>query len=175
MTALGQFSRINDAATGQAALIALSMAVVVGTALAFEHIGGYIPCALCLEQRTPYYLGVPVMALAALGAAFGAPGIAVRLLAGAGGLLMLYGLGLGVYHAGVEWEFWPGPASCATDAAGLSRDAGSLLDELNTVRPPSCEAAAGRFLGLSFAGWNVIASAILAAACFRLAFVRSAR
>ena len=42
------------------------MAATVGTALGFEHIGGYIPCKLCLEQRTPYYVGVPLMALAAL-------------------------------------------------------------------------------------------------------------
>ena len=37
-----------------ASLIAtLGMAATVGGALAFEHIGGYIPCALCLMQRTP--------------------------------------------------------------------------------------------------------------------------
>ena len=37
-----------------AALTALGMAVTVGTALGFQHIGGYIPCKLCLEQRLPY-------------------------------------------------------------------------------------------------------------------------
>ena len=51
-----------------ALLVALAMAAIVGTALAFEHIGGYLPCKLCLEQRTPYYLGVPVMLLAAFAA-----------------------------------------------------------------------------------------------------------
>lgn len=152
-----------------AAAIALAMAAVVGTALGFEHVGGFIPCALCLEQRTPYYVAVPVMAAAALAARLRAPSWLPRLLIAAGGLLMLYGLGLGVYHAGVEWGWWPGPASCATAAPGLTRDAGSLLDDLNALRPPSCEEAAGRFLGLSFAGWNVIASAALAAACLSLA------
>jgi disulfide bond formation protein DsbB len=49
-----------------AALLALAMAAVVGTALGFQHLGGYIPCKLCLEQRLPYYVGVPLMALAAL-------------------------------------------------------------------------------------------------------------
>jgi len=34
-----------------AALLAVGMAAVVGSALGFEHIGGYIPCKLCLEQR----------------------------------------------------------------------------------------------------------------------------
>ena len=41
-------------------LATLGMAATVGGALAFEHIGGYIPCALCLMQRTPYYWGIPI-------------------------------------------------------------------------------------------------------------------
>jgi len=52
-----------------AAALAIGMALVVGGALAFEHIGGYIPCALCLQQRTPYYVGIPVALLALLSAA----------------------------------------------------------------------------------------------------------
>ena len=39
----------------------IALAVVLG-ALAFEHLGGYAPCPLCLEQRWPYYLGVPLAA-----------------------------------------------------------------------------------------------------------------
>jgi hypothetical protein len=38
-------------------LATLGMTGTVGGALAFEHIGGYIPCALCLMQRTPVLLG----------------------------------------------------------------------------------------------------------------------
>src|SRR5690606_14944092 len=47
-----------------AALGAAGMAVTVGTALGFQHIGGFMPCKLCLEQRVPFYIGVPVMVLA---------------------------------------------------------------------------------------------------------------
>ena len=54
--------------TNVAIFLALAMAATVGTALGFEHIGGYIPCKLCLGQRMPYYIGVPVMLLAALSA-----------------------------------------------------------------------------------------------------------
>lgn len=36
-----------------ALFLALAMAAVVGGALAFQHIGGYIPCKLCYEQRLP--------------------------------------------------------------------------------------------------------------------------
>ena len=97
--------------TRAALFLALAMAFVVGSALAFEHIGGYIPCKLCLEQRWPYYLGAPIMALAALSASKQAP--ATRSLLIIGGALMAYGFYTAVNHAGIEWAFWPGPADCA--------------------------------------------------------------
>ena len=62
-----------------ALFLAVAMAVVVGSALGFEHIGGYIPCALCLEQRTPYYIGAPLMLVAAIVSRAGGPSWAVRL------------------------------------------------------------------------------------------------
>lgn len=155
-----------------AGLLAIAMAAVVGAALGFEHIGGYIPCALCLEQRTPYYLGVPLMIAAAVSAALKGPAALTRGLLAVGGLLMVYGAGLGVYHAGVEWHFWEGPTSCATAAQGVTTNAGDLLADINAKKPPSCDAAALRVLGLSFAGWNVIASVVLAAAAFRVSRAR---
>lgn len=158
--------------TFTALALAVLMAIVVGSALAFEHIGGYIPCALCLTQRTPYYIGAPLMLVAALISLAGGPSWAVRGLMAIGGLLMLYGLVLGVYHSGVEWHWWEGPASCATSADAVTRDAGSLLGDLSSKKPPSCDSAALRVLGLSFAGWNVLASAALAAIAFRGAMIR---
>ena len=152
-----------------ALFLGIAMAIVVGTALGFEHIGGYIPCALCLEQRMPYYIGAPLMLVAAIVSMAGGPSWAVRGLLAIGGLLMLYGLVLGVYHSGVEWHWWEGPASCATSADAVTKDAGSLLGDLSSKKPPSCDAAALRVLGLSFAGWNVLASAALAAVAFRAA------
>ncbi|WEX10114.1 disulfide bond formation protein B [Chelativorans sp. AA-79] len=153
-----------------AAVLALAMAATVGTALGFQHIGGFIPCKLCLEQRIPYYIGVPVMVLAFISSSLRAPAILTRGLLLVGGLLMLWGLGLGSYHAGIEWGWWEGPSDCG--AVAPTSASGSLLDQLNAVVPPSCDKAAGRFLGLSFAGWNVIASAILAAAALRGALKR---
>lgn len=145
-----------------------AMAVVVGTALGFEHLGGYIPCKLCLEQRMPYYVGVPLMAVAGIAALMRAPDWIVRLLIAAGGLLMLYGLYLAVFHSGVEWGWWAGPADCGVVAAPPSSE-GGILDAINTVIPPSCDKAALRVLGLSFAGWNAIASLVLAAIALRAA------
>lgn len=154
--------------TAAAALLALGMTVTVGTALGFQHIGGYIPCKLCLEQRLPYYIGIPVMVLALVSALLKGPAVVTRGLLLAGALLMTWSLYLGIFHAGVEWAWWPGPTDCGVVAPAPS--GGSLLDQLDAVIPPSCDQAAGRFLGLSFAGWNVVASLVLAAVAYVAAF-----
>lgn len=145
-----------------ALLSTLGMAATVGGALAFEHIGGYIPCALCLLQRNPYYIGLPLGLLALVSVALKLPPWTTRLLLAAIAVLMIVGAGMGVYHAGVEWQFWEGPATCATTASGVSSNVGDLLGDLDSKHGPSCTEAALRVLGLSFAGWNVIASLVLA-------------
>lgn len=154
-----------------AGFLMIAMAATVGTALAFQHIGGYIPCKLCLEQRTPYYVGVPLMAVAFVSAAFQWPTWLTRLLLLAGGLLMAYGLYLGVYHAGVEWSWWAGPTDCGVVEAPAGSGNG-VLDQLDTVIPPSCDKATLRILGLSFAGWNAVASFVLALVALRGALAK---
>jgi disulfide bond formation protein DsbB len=154
------------------AFLALAMAATVGGALAFQYIGGYIPCKLCYEQRIPYYVGIPLMLVALLASLMRLPAWVSRGLLAIGGLLMLYGLYLGVYHSGVEWGWWPGPTDCTT--VGISVDTGGkgVLDALDKFVPPSCDKAALRILGLSMAGWNAIASLILAIVALRGAFAR---
>src|SRR5688572_32826608 len=142
------------------AMTAAALATILG-ALAFEHIGGYQPCPLCLMQRTPYYVGVPLVAAAFAAALVRAPRALLVLLFGGFAALMLYGAGLAAYHAGVEWSFWEGPAACAPSVGVDS--ATEMLTQLGTTRPPSCTVAVWRFLGLSFAGWNFLVSIALAA------------
>lgn len=145
-----------------AGLLTFGMALVVGSALGFEHIGGYVPCALCLMQRNPYYIGIGVGALAILSAVFRLPPVVTKVLLVAIALLMLTGMGLGIYHSGVEWGFWDGPASCTIGATGGDTPV-NVLEALNATKAPSCTEATLRVLGLSFAGWNVLTSAALAA------------
>ena len=146
--------------------VTLGMILTVGSALGFQHIGGYTPCALCLLQRDPYYYAIPVGILAIAASLFSLPTWLTRSALVLIGLAMLIGAGLGVYHSGVEWGFWPGPITCSTGAPSITTNAGSLLSDLNAVKPPSCNDAALRVLGLSFAGWNVLASVALAAIAF---------
>ena len=162
----------NGVQTATAILLTLAMAATVGTALGFEHIGGYIPCKLCLAQRIPYYVGVPLMAVAALSSTLRWPAAATRGLLLLGGLLMVYSLYLGVNHSGVEWGWWAGPTDCGAVAAPADSGGKGVLDAIDAFVPPSCDKAALRVLGLSFAGWNAIASLILAIVAFRGAFAK---
>ncbi|MBP0614960.1 disulfide bond formation protein B [Jiella mangrovi] len=150
------------------------MAITVGAALLFQYVGGYIPCALCLTERIPYYVAVPVALVAFVAAAGRAPAPLTRGLILLIGLIMLVSLALGVYHAGVEWHFWPGPSGCA-QVGGGDLSSGDLLADIDAIKPPSCDAAAGRFLGLSFAGWNAVVSALFAAIALRSAFAKADR
>jgi len=43
----------------------------------------------------------------------------------------------GAYHAGVEWKFWAGPASCSGPLPDFSKG-GSLLDQLNKAKVVPC-------------------------------------
>jgi disulfide bond formation protein DsbB len=92
------------------------------------------------------------------------------------GVILLVGAGYGVYHAGIEWGFWPGPASCAAAAPGAG--SGDILSSLKgTPRVVSCSDVAWRFLGLSLAGYNVLIASALASLAFAAAgrFDRPAR
>lgn len=128
---------------------------VILAALAFEYLGGYAPCPLCLMQRYAYYAAIPLLFLAmALTAEM--PRLASAIYAVVA-LAFLVNAGLGVYHAGVEWSFWPGPDTCAT-AQRLPTSAADLLKELPQTVVVRCDEAPWRFVGLSFAGWNVVFS-----------------
>jgi disulfide bond formation protein DsbB len=85
-------------------------------------------------------------------------------------LAFLANAGLGVYHAGVEWKFWPGPDTCAT-AQALPTNAADLLSGLAETRVVRCDEAAWTLFGLSLAGWNVLASLVAFTGALKAAFL----
>lgn len=134
--------------------------LVILAALIFEHGFGYIPCPLCLQQRWPYYIGIPLAVVAAAFARSRAPRSLTVTLLVVLVLVFLTGTALGIHHAGVEWGFWAGPAGCSGGDIASS----GMMDALRgTARIVRCDEAAWRFLGLSFAGWNAVISAGLTA------------
>lgn len=163
---------------GTLLLIALAAFGIIAIAWGYEIFGGLKPCPLCLKQRWAYYFTIPALFLIVL--AFrdlrngpGALLLALVVLAFAANTI------LAGYHSGVEWKWWAGPTSCSGGGApsDLSVDATNLLGALEETRVIRCDEAPWRFLGLSFAGWNVIISFIFfaaTAAVFRRGFSTNA-
>ncbi|CAH1659534.1 disulfide bond formation protein B [Chelatococcus asaccharovorans] len=149
-------------------LVALAILVLcvalIGGAYYFEYGLGLMPCELCLKQRQPYYLAMPVAAVLALLPDERRDRLFVSLRWIGFGLIavaFLYNAGLGVYHSGAEWHLWQGPADCTgpmNNAVGLN----DFLKNLQTTRVVRCDEAAWRFLGVSLAGWSALASLGLA-------------
>ena len=144
------------------ALFILAFAsLVLAGAWAFQLIGGYQPCALCLQQRLPYYIGIPVALALVVGAPrFLSPKVQ-RLLFVALAFIFAVSLFFAIRHAGVEWKWWLGPAGCgAGDLTTSIAPLGSVEADPDQI-PVFCDEAALRVLGLSFAGWNAVASLAL--------------
>lgn len=151
---------------GAASLFAATAGIVF--ALVSQYGFGMQPCPLCLQQRYAYYAGIPALFLALVLLAAGRRREAAVLFFLVS-LAFLANAGLGTYHAGAEWKFWPGPDTCAATGPAPAVG-GNLLERLGNVKVIRCDEAAGRFLGISFPGWNVILSIALCIATLRAAF-----
>ena len=137
------------------ALVGVASLALIAGAWFFELVLHLRPCKLCLEQRMPHYAAIG-LALAGLVLAR-SPRLQWLVLFGLAGL-MAWSTSLGIYHAGVEWGWFRGPNDCggaAPAAAGMQ----DFMKQLQTTRIVACSEAAWRFLGLSLAGWNALASA----------------
>jgi len=135
--------------------------VVSGSLLAGAHIFqamGYEPCDLCLDQREAHWTALAITALGlVISRGFRAPLLAA---AAVGTAALVYGLGAGLafYHTGVEFHFWPGPASCS--GSGTITEISDLSSGLDGSRPRvSCDQTGWSFLGVTMAGYNLLFSA----------------
>ncbi|MBB5517725.1 disulfide bond formation protein B [Amphiplicatus metriothermophilus] len=155
------------------AVAAATSAGLLAGAHLFERLGGYPPCALCLDQREAHWTALGV-ALAGLVAhrLFRAP-LAAAAAVGAAALVYAVSAGLSFFHVGVEFGYWPGPASCA-GGAGTIADAAGLAAALAGGAPVvSCSEAPWRLFGVSMAGYNLLFSAGLFALTLAAALAAS--
>ncbi len=156
------------------ALAFLIAAAMLAAAHALESFAHLAPCELCLKEREVWWLA---LALAALGFAAGFTPFATRgrrIATIALGLALLYGAALSAYHAGAEWKFWPGPASCSGGASRVSLADMQALSQGAKRVLPACDRPAVVFAGLSLAGWNAIISLATAAASAAAVFRKPA-
>jgi disulfide bond formation protein DsbB len=146
-----------------AAIIVLGGALGICGFFFFQYVMLLAPCPLCLEQRTAFYVCVPLAAILWLGAGHGASRKVLMLGFIVIATLMLWNTGVAIYHAGIEWKFWPGPTDC-TGPIDKIGSVGNMLNQLQRISLVRCDEAAWRFLGISLAGYDVLLSLVLAAA-----------
>jgi len=126
-----------------------SLALLAG-AFVFQALG-YAPCAMCLWQRWPHAAAIAIGVLA-----LALRGPALPLL---GTLAALTTAGIGIYHTGVERDWWEGPTSCT--GSGLGGLAGGDLLATDGPRLVMCDQVSWELLTLSMPSWNALFSLAL--------------
>lgn len=133
-------------------LLALATALVLASAYALQHLGGFEPCQLCYWQRYPYMAAIAV-AVAGVVSRF------VRLALVAMVALFLVDAALAFYHVGVEEGLFALPAGCVS--TGTATTVEELRAQLLTAAP-ACDQVSVSFLGLSLSAWNGLTALVLA-------------
>ena len=136
---------------------ALSSALMLAIAHAFETFGGLAPCTLCLKAREIYWLALTVGGVAFAAQLFLKDDRIRRMASLVLAALFLVGVGVAIYHAGAEWKFWPGPKTCASGAIPQLTSLDAVMKG-DSIKAPACDTAAWVFMGLSMAGWNGLIS-----------------
>ena len=140
-------------------MIVLASIVVLGSALASQYFGGLAPCKLCHYQRWPY-----MFTITAGLAAWAMPRVSDyrRWLVAACGIAFAVGGAVAIYHAGVEYGWFPGPESCS-GTGPTPQTIDELRRQLLAQPVVRCDEPAWTMFGVSMAGYNVLASTALAA------------
>jgi disulfide bond formation protein DsbB len=146
----------------------LASSLMLLSAFYLEYFQGALPCDLCITQRWFHaliityslisffilekFINVKVFILIVLSFTWLASAIA------------------GLYHFGIEMDFWSGPDDCSSNI-DFSKD---TLTYLLNKSPIKCDEIMFKILGLSLAGWNALLSFLmsLTISCF-IIFKRS--
>ncbi len=123
---------------------------LLGGALISEYGFGLYPCEMCMWQRWPHLAAI-IFALGALLLRKQKASLLLLLLAAAG--ILTSGL-IGGFHAGVEYGWWEGITSCATNVAA----GGDMLDSIMNAPLVRCDVAPWSLFGVSLAGYNFLLS-----------------
>jgi len=154
------------------ALLALACVAALATAFASQHWGGLYPCVLCIYQRYAYGAAFAVAALAVFAAGHEP---ARRLLLVLTGLAFAAGSAIAVFHVGVEQKWWQGTAACHAPQLPPGATVEQMRDILLNQPFAPCDVVPWELFGISMAGFNVLASALLAALSLWAAFRTATR
>ena len=121
----------------------------------FFQMLGYAPCAMCLWQRYPHAAAILVGILILVG-------FRAKIMYLLGAMAATITAGLGIFHTGVERDWWEGPTTCTGSGNDLGILSGSdLLSMSDVPKLVMCDVVVWDFLTLSMASWNAIFSIIL--------------
>jgi disulfide bond formation protein DsbB len=143
-----------------AATVLVASVAVLGTALLSQYWGGLRPCELCLLQRWPWRVAIVLAVLIWLAGDRVPLPTAALVMA----LVFFVSAGLGIYHVGVEQHWITGPTAC-TATGPTATTVEDLRRQLLGTQPVMCDQVQWSLFGISLAGFNVIASLVLAAFC----------
>jgi disulfide bond formation protein DsbB len=143
-----------------AGFVLLASVIVLGAALVSQYWGGLAPCELCLLQRWPWAAAIAISLVALIaGSRAALPWVALVL-----GIVFAFGVAFAFYHVGVEQHWFAGPAACTASSGGTL-----TLEDMKRLiigtQPVLCDRVQWSLLGVSMAGWNLLASLGMAAIC----------
>ncbi len=150
-----------------ACAVATACTTMLVAAISFEVLG-YVACPMCMWQRWAHVAAAVLASAALLSSRSRLPLPEILLKAVA--VTMSVGAAIAVYHAGVEWKWWEGPATCTANVVAGS---GDVLMDLARAPMSRCDEAAWRLGGVSMAGYNAILSFAIAAFAWRMGRVRT--
>jgi disulfide bond formation protein DsbB len=134
------------------ALALLVPAALLAGAYGSQYWGGLAPCEMCWWQRYAHIAGLAFAIVALLAGRMPDRGRSFVWLAALG---ILASGAIGVFHAGVELDYWEGFTQCTALTGGSSEDFFKSIMEAPVIR---CDEVQWSFLGISMAGWNAILS-----------------
>ena len=123
---------------------------LLGGALISQYGFGLYPCEMCMWQRWPHYAAIFLALIALL---FRSNSRSMPLVAAAAMAILISGL-IGGFHAGVEYGWWEGLTSCATNIPA----GGNMLDSIMNAPLVRCDVAPWSLFGISLAGYNFLLS-----------------
>ncbi|MGH7117006.1 MAG: disulfide bond formation protein B [Stellaceae bacterium] len=145
-------------------------AAVLGAVLLAQYWGGLAPCELCLKERWPWAVAIVIAFVAVLtGSRPAMPWVALLLAA-----VFAVSTALAFYHVGVEKHWFEGPSAC-TATADTPTTLAQLAAQLRHQQPVRCDEPAWSLIGVSLAGWNLVASLVMTGFCLAALIRRRGR
>ena len=126
--------------------------LMILSAFYLEYFHGALPCDLCIIQR--WFHGAIIAYSFIIILIIKKTLISKKLLILGGAILWFSSSLAGLYHFGIEMNFWTGPDGCSSNI-DFSKD---TLTYLLNKSPIKCDEVMFKIFGLSLAGWNAVAS-----------------